>query len=87
MSFLLDVNVISEAFKKRPNAKVIGWLQSVPAVDVHLSVITLGEIRKGIELKRMDSEQDAARIETWLEALALGYRTRILAFDEPIADR
>jgi toxin FitB len=87
LSFLLDTNVISEAFKKRPNAKVIDWLRSVPPADAHLSVITLGEIRKGIEIKRMDSEQDAARLESWLEALALSYRTRILVFDEPIADR
>jgi toxin FitB len=50
-------------------------------------VITLGEIRKGIELKRTDSEPDAARIETWLEALVLSYCRRILVFDEPIPDR
>jgi len=87
LTFLLDTNVISEIFKKRPNPKVIGWLESVPPVDLYLSVITLGEIRKGIELKRMKSEQDATRIESWLDALALNYRARILVFDGPIADR
>lgn len=87
MTFLLDTSVISEVFKKRPNSKVVGWLQSVPPVDLYLSVITLGEIRKGIELKRMKSEQDAARIEAWLDALALNYRARILVFDGPVADR
>jgi toxin FitB len=87
LSFLLDTNVVSETFKKRPNAKVIGCLQSVPPVDLYLSVITLGEIRKGIELKRAGSERDAAAIEAWLEALTLNYGARILALDEAVADR
>jgi predicted nucleic acid-binding protein len=87
LSFLLDTNVVSETFKRRPNAKVIGWLQSVPPVDVYLSVITLGEIHKGIELARIDSEPGAARLETWLQSLAMHYRARILLFDEAVADR
>jgi predicted nucleic acid-binding protein len=87
VSFLLDTNVISEASKKRPNPKVMGWLQSVPSTDLFLSVIALGEIRKGIELKRSASPEDASRLEAWLEVLTLRYRSRILVFDEPVADR
>ena len=87
MSFLLDTNVISETTKKRPNASLMAWLQSVPSTDLFLSVVTLGEIRKGFELKRTANPEDAARLETWLQTLALRYRSRILVLDEEIADR
>jgi len=87
VSFLLDTNIISELTRKRPNPKVIAWLQSIPATDLFLSVITLGEIRKGIELKRLVSPQDGARLEAWLQTVALRYRSRILNFDEEAADR
>jgi predicted nucleic acid-binding protein len=87
LSFLLDTNVISELARPRPNAKVITWLQSVPSTDLFLSVITLGEVRKGIEKKRMTSAANAARLEAWFTTLQLRYRARILAFDENTADR
>jgi predicted nucleic acid-binding protein len=86
VSFLLDTNVLSEVMRKRPSPKVIGWLQSVPSTDLFLSVITLGEIRKGVELKRAGSPQDVARLEAWLQTVALRYRSRILSFDEEAAD-
>jgi toxin FitB len=86
LSFLLDTNVISELIRLRPNAKVVGWLQQVPSSDLFLSVITLAEIRKGIELKRASSAEDAARLESWLQALSLRYRSRLLVFDEAVAD-
>ena len=87
MSFLLDTNVVSEASRKKPNAKVMAWLQAVASTDLFLSVITLGEIRKGIELRRVVNPDDAARLEVWLQRLSLGYRSRILALDEEAADR
>lgn len=87
MSFLLDTNVVSEAGKRRPNPQVIGWLESVSASDLFLSVVTLGEIRKGIELKRRSSEKAADRLDAWLQSLAMLYRTRTLVFDDAVADR
>lgn len=87
MNFLLDTNVVSELTKARPNPKVIAWLGSVPSTDLFLSVITLGEIRKGIEKKRITSPQDAARLEAWFTTLVLRYRARILPFDEQSADQ
>jgi toxin FitB len=86
LSFLLDTNVVSELAKARPNPKVIAWLGSVPSTDLFLSVITLGEIRKGIERKQITSLEDAARLEAWFTTLVLRYRTRILPFDEQSAD-
>jgi toxin FitB len=87
LSFLLDTNVISEFAKAKPNPSVIAWLGSVPSTDLFLSVITLGEIRKGIERKRMTSPPDAARLDAWFTTLVLRYRSRILPFDEQSADQ
>jgi len=87
LSFLLDTNVVSELAKTRPNSKVIAWLGSVPSTDLFLSVITLGEIRKGIEKKRAASPGDAARLEAWLTTLMLHYRSRVLPFDQDSADQ
>ena len=87
MSFLLDTNVISEFAKAKPNPSVIAWLGSVRSTDLFLSVITLGEIRKGIERKRMTSPPDAVRLDAWFTTLVLRYRSRILPFDEQSADR
>ena len=87
MSFLLDTNVVSELAKTRPNSKVIAWLGSVPSTDLFLSVITFGEIRKGIEKKRAASPEDAVRLEAWLTTLVLHYRSRVLLFDQGSADQ
>jgi len=87
LSFLLDTNVVSELAKTRPNVKVIAWLRSVSSTDLFLSVITLGEIRKGVEKKRAKSAEDAVRLEAWLTTLVLHYRSRILPFDQNSADQ
>jgi predicted nucleic acid-binding protein len=87
LSFLLDTNVISEFAKAKPNPSVIAWLGSVRSTDLFLSVITLGEIRKGIERKRMTSPPDAVRLDAWFTTLVLRYRSRILPFDEQSADQ
>ncbi|HKX11398.1 MAG TPA: type II toxin-antitoxin system VapC family toxin [Stellaceae bacterium] len=86
MRFLLDTNVVSELFRTRANQNVLKWFQSVASADLYLSVITLGEIRKGVELKRATSGEQAALLEAWLQSLALRYRSRILPLDEEVAD-
>jgi predicted nucleic acid-binding protein len=86
LSFLLDTNVVSEVTKSRPNPHALAWFRSVPSSDLFLSVITLGEIRKGIELKRRTDARAAMRFEEWLETLSLRYAARILDFDEAAAD-
>ena len=52
--FLLDTNVISELMKPRPSRNVIAWTDETPEALMHLSVITIGEVRKGIDLLRDD---------------------------------
>ena len=50
MSYLLDTNVVSETIQRQQNKMVIGWLEQVPAEALYVSVLTLGELRKRIEL-------------------------------------
>jgi predicted nucleic acid-binding protein len=84
--FLLDTNVISELVKAKPEPKVTNWIDSVDENLLYLSVLTLGEIRKGIALFR-DAPRRVA-LEAWLNSdLALRFAERILSIDGAVADR
>ena len=85
MSYLLDTNVISEAVKPRPDPRVVEWLAAVDEDRVFLSVISLAEIRRGIELMAVGQRRD--RLETWLtEDLPTRFEGRILSIDHGAAD-
>jgi predicted nucleic acid-binding protein len=78
VSFLLDTNVLSEARRPRGDASVKAWLASVPAGNLYLSVLVVGEIRGGIErLRRRDPAQTDA-YEWWLATLQRDYADRVL---------
>jgi len=85
VSFLLDTNVVSEWVKPRPNAGVITWLEMADEDRVFLSVVTLAELRHGIE--RMAPGARRKRLDEWLQhELALRFEGRILAIDAAVAD-
>ena len=85
MSFLLDTNVVSEVRKQSPDAGVAGWFASVPADELFLSVLVVGEIRQGIErLVRRDPAQ-AEIFERWLSQLVDSYSDRLVPITERIA--
>ncbi|MGH7821263.1 MAG: type II toxin-antitoxin system VapC family toxin [Candidatus Binatia bacterium] len=85
--FLLDTNVISELMKRRPNARVEAWVDATSEDLLHLSVITIGEIRKGIDLLREDDPRRAA-LQSWLDRdLRVRFASRLLAFDDRVAER
>ena len=85
MSFLLDTNVVSEIRRGR-DANVAAWAGEVADGDLYLSVLTLGEIRKGIErLRRRDPEQ-AEVFAVWLEQLRENFANRILSVDASVAE-
>jgi len=87
LSYLLDTNIISELRKReRGNAGVVRWAASVDPVELYTSVLVVGEIRHGIELKRRSDPTQAAALESWLEQLRVGLGARILAVDERVAD-
>ena len=64
MSFLLDTNAVSEWVKPRPNAGLMGWLADADEDRIYLSVVTIAEIRHGIE--RLPASRRRARLDEWL---------------------
>jgi len=88
--FLLDTNVISELVRPRPERRVIEWMEAADEGLLYLSVLTLGEIRKGAALLARDKAQGKrrARLETWLEVeLRARFSDRLLSIDTAVADR
>jgi predicted nucleic acid-binding protein len=81
--YLVDTNVVSEA--RRGTRAAVAWLKSVNPADVHLSVITLGEIMRGIALKEKADPQAAAQLTAWLQTLRHRYADRILPITDQIA--
>ncbi|MDO8789918.1 MAG: type II toxin-antitoxin system VapC family toxin [Sulfuritalea sp.] len=71
--YLLDTNVVSELRKPRPQAAVISWLEGIDDSDLHISVVTLGEIQTGIEITREQDAAKAAEIEAWADQVAAAY--------------
>jgi len=80
MRYLLDTCAISELAAKRPNQEVIDWIDSVDPAAVHLSVITIGEIRKWIE-KLPDSKRKSTLQEWLVNDLFVRFSDRILPID------
>ena len=86
MSYLIDTNVLSELRRKQPDPTVVRWFSQRPASTLYLSVLTLGEIRKGIE-GVADAAPRLALLD-WLEtALPAFFAGRILPIDTGVADR
>jgi toxin FitB len=85
VSFLLDTNVVSECVRPRPDPGVVSWLAEADEDRVFISVITLAELRYGIE--RMAAGQRRRRLDEWLRAeLPLRFEGRVLPIDATIAD-
>ena len=84
--FLLDTNCISELISPRPEPRVAEWLEEADEGLLYLSVLTLGEIRKGVALLAQGKRR--TRLETWLEVeLQARFSGRILPVDAVVADR
>jgi len=88
MAYLLDTNVLSELRKgARMNAKVRQWAASTVRSRHLISVLSMGEIRKGIELLRAKSPAQCPAFERWLAHLQLHYDRDILPISDEVADR
>ncbi len=86
MSYLIDTNVLSELRRKQPNPAVVAWVQARPASTLYLSVLTLGELRKGIATLGEGAKQQA--LNDWLEVeLPQFFTGRVLQIDTAVADR
>jgi len=86
VNYLIDTNVISEVRKgDQCNRNVANWYASVDDGDIYLSVLVLGEIRKGIERARPNDPSRARALETWLTTLQTAFADRLLPIDQSIA--
>lgn len=84
--FLLDTNCISEIVRLKPEPRVIDWMEAVDESLLYLSVLTLGEIRKGVA--GLPQSKRRTHLESWLELeLRARFSGRILSIDGLVADR
>ncbi|MEZ5615183.1 MAG: type II toxin-antitoxin system VapC family toxin [Rhodocyclaceae bacterium] len=83
--FLLDTVVISELRKRRPARSVVGWIGSQDEGGLFLSVVTVGEIQRGIAGKRKSEPAFADELARWLDSLLRFYGDRILPMNAEIA--
>ncbi len=84
--YLLDTNCISELVRAKPEPAVVAWIEATDESLLYLSVLTFGEIRKG--LTGLPQGKRRTHLETWLEIeLRARFAGRILPIDFPVADR
>ena len=83
--YLLDTNVLSETRKKKADPGVMAFLQATDSSALYLSVLTLGELRNGIVIKRRADLTAARALAGWVEGLEFGFTERILSIDAATA--
>jgi predicted nucleic acid-binding protein len=87
LTFLLDTNVVSELRKgDRANSAVTAWFADVADEEIFLSVLIMGEIRRGIENVRRRDPDSAVALDSWVGRLTAAYGDRILPIDRAIAE-
>jgi predicted nucleic acid-binding protein len=85
--YLLDTVVLSELRKWRRDPSLVNWLEHVRPTDVYLSVVTIGEVEKGIAKQQGRDPAFAERLANWLDGVLRYYARRILAIDLRVARR
>ena len=79
--YLLDTNVVSELRRPRPHGAVLDWIADLPAEQLFVSAVTIGEIQAGIEITREQDVAKAEELEAWLDKVLASYG--VLAMDAP----
>ena len=87
MRFLLDTNVVSELRRSAASHAVRVWIEALGDEQMYVSVLTLGEIRRGISALAGRDPQQAASLTTWLTHMRTGYGARVLPITAAIAER
>lgn len=86
MNVLLDTNVVSEFARTKPQQAVLEWLRQVPPEALYVSVLTLGELRDGVE--RLSASTRREQLKLWLERdVRSWFGSRVLPVDAAVADR
>ena len=87
MSYLVDTNVLSEWRKGiRANPGVVNWFEEVADEDIHISVLTVGELRCGINRIERRDASTARVLDSWLRGIVEGFHERVLPVDQAIAE-
>lgn len=84
-AYLLDTNVLSETRKKKADAGVMAFLEAADSASLYISVLTIGELRKGVAAKKLTDPAAAKSIAAWVEGLEFGFADRILGVDAATA--
>jgi predicted nucleic acid-binding protein len=84
-AYLLDTNVLSETRRKKADEGVMAFLQSADSASLFLSVLTIGELRKGVAVKMRTDSVAAKSLAAWVEGLEFGFADRILIIDAATA--
>lgn len=85
MAFLLDTNVISEMRRPRPAVQVVRWYADLTPAQVFVSVISIGEIQRGILKVRQQASGKAEELEGWLRGLESAYQDVLLPVDVAVS--
>ncbi len=81
--YILDTNVVSEVRRRTPQA--VRWIQGIRPDTLYLSVITIGEIMRGVMMKARTDPATAAALNQWLDNLRIVHADRILPVDDAVA--
>lgn len=83
--YLLDTNILSETRRKQSDQRVIDFLSATDPSALYISVLTLGELRKGVALKKRTDPDTAKRLGHWVDGLEYSFADRILGIDAATA--
>ncbi|MEI6270047.1 MAG: type II toxin-antitoxin system VapC family toxin [Methylococcaceae bacterium] len=87
MSYLLDTDILSAIRRKQRDPNLEQWLRTINSTDIFLSVVTLGEVERGITQQRLINPTFSEDLERWLDTILLRYEQRILPLSVNIARR
>ena len=85
IEYLLDTNVLSETRKRKADAAVMSFLENAEATALYISVLTLGELRKGVAVKGRSDSAAAKSLGAWVDGLEFSFAERILGIDAATA--
>ncbi len=84
-SYLLDTNVVSETRRTRPASGVAAFLQAADSTELFLSVLTLGELRRGVAARRQTDPISAEQLSVWVDGIETTFADRVLPVDAAVA--
>ena len=83
--YLLDTNILSETRRARAEPRIVSFLSAADPARLFISALTVGELRKGVAIKRRSDADIAARLGAWVDTLEAGFADRILPVDAAVA--